>query len=1038
MIPKRIKLQGFLCYKDEQEIAFDGSSLWMLAGLNGSGKSTVFDAVTFALFGHHRGGSQGATDLITKGEPGFAVEFEFTIEGHRYLVRRTLRRKGAGTTASQQILHWADGRWEAVADTHMKKEFDKWVSQHVGLNYETFTSSVLLLQGRAEKLLDSTAKGRAEVLASIVDLERYQKLHERADGRRKEYRGRVEALEGQLKHIAEVSDLELVAATNRIDDAGEALTQAQQEAERLQTLEFQSRQWAETQRKLAAALERRQKAGKTVQEAAAIDKDLARLRELRDVMPHVEAVFLNRTNLTRSQEATKSLSEGVRELDGRLNQREHKLQQQRYSRTNLLKRISEDETKQQDIGRKLLPLSAQLERVKLVEQRRDEAKRLEDELAGLPADFAPRLKEAQRKIDELASLQQALPHLSRLYQIRLDLNSAKDRAAAAAKHEKELTANGEEIRAKLEALRPAADAAKAALQVAQDKLSSERALLHEAMKLRDEFDVLEGSKICRMCGQPLTPGHFHEEKGRRDKAVTAAEARVQDATAAFKAAQSEAQKVGEQFQAVEQAIQAARDEYRDNRHQLQQYERETQRLTDDCGREYDELAPPFRAHVAAAAPGDWLATTFPTSADLDATRNGVQGLAGLRQELEKVREAQARWNGLSTQVAAARQAAADLAATITGDPAAIRRDFTRLEADQKAVAESLRVARQEDRTLQSEIERISEECQRLRESIAEQNGKLGAEEEKRKLCEQAVAGARKALPADWQVQADRVALAEFNRLRSERESLEKAGVEARAEQLKQARIEVETLRQSIADLERERDQFPEEARREPTELQTQFKRARGEVSRCSDELNAARNEKANLQQRREQRAAAAGELKKAELELNRFKLLAELLGRDRLQRHLVRQAERQIVDYANGVLDRLSGGQLMLRLCGADDGTDQALELEAYNRSTGQDPINVAFLSGSQRFRVAVSLALGIGQYASRQHRPIESVIIDEGFGCLDRQGRQVMIQELHNLRGHLHCILLVSHQEEFAEAFADGYRFELTNGSTKVTRFQR
>ncbi len=138
--------------------------------------------------------------------------------------------------------------------------------------------------------------------------------------------------------------------------------------------------------------------------------------------------------------------------------------------------------------------------------------------------------------------------------------------------------------------------------------------------------------------------------------------------------------------------------------------------------------------------------------------------------------------------------------------------------------------------------------------------------------------------------------------------------------------------------------------------------------------------------------------------------------------------------------DRLSGGQLYLKLRGGDgeEAADKALELEAYNRSTAQDPINVAFLSGSQRFRVAVSLALGIGQYASRQHRPIESVIIDEGFGCLDRDGRQVMIQELQNLRGHLKCILLVSHQEEFAEAFSDGYRFELEDGTTRVTRIQR
>ena len=148
-----------------------------------------------------------------------------------------------------------------------------------------------------------------------------------------------------------------------------------------------------------------------------------------------------------------------------------------------------------------------------------------------------------------------------------------------------------------------------------------------------------------------------------------------------------------------------------------------------------------------------------------------------------------------------------------------------------------------------------------------------------------------------------------------------------------------------------------------------------------------------------------------------------------------------MVEYANAVLDRLSGGQLYLRLSGEANGegaSAKALDLEAYNRSTGERPINVAFLSGSQKFRVAVSLALGIGQYASRQHRPIESVIIDEGFGCLDSQGRQVMIQELQNLRGQMRCILLVSHQEEFADAFADGYRFEVRNGTSVATRYQR
>jgi DNA repair exonuclease SbcCD ATPase subunit len=224
-------------------------------------------------------------------------------------------------------------------------------------------------------------------------------------------------------------------------------------------------------------------------------------------------------------------------------------------------------------------------------------------------------------------------------------------------------------------------------------------------------------------------------------------------------------------------------------------------------------------------------------------------------------------------------------------------------------------------------------------------------------------------------------------------------------------------------------------------IQASLQQARKIHHERSEALVQARLHRDRLLSYEQERQKIGQDLLQADKELAHCKLLADLLGRDRLQLYLVRQAEKQVVDHANAVLDRLSGGQLFLRLCGEAGGegnSAKALELEAYNRVTGEKAINVAFLSGSQKFRVAVSLALGIGQYASRQHRPIESVIIDEGFGCLDREGRQSMIQELQNLRGHLRCILLVSHQEEFADAFADGYRFELQDGATRVSRFQR
>src|SRR6516165_3679838 len=105
MIPQNVRLRGFLSYKDEQEIHFDDADLWMLSGLNGSGKSTVFDAVTYALFGHHRGGSRDAEELINKDSDRAAVEFEFALGSERFVAHRTIQRTKQGAVKGSQQLY---------------------------------------------------------------------------------------------------------------------------------------------------------------------------------------------------------------------------------------------------------------------------------------------------------------------------------------------------------------------------------------------------------------------------------------------------------------------------------------------------------------------------------------------------------------------------------------------------------------------------------------------------------------------------------------------------------------------------------------------------------------------------------------------------------------------------------------------------------------------------------------------------------------------------------------------------------------------
>src|SRR5262245_5681023 len=105
MIPQRVKLSGFLSYKDEQEVRFDESRLWMLSGTNGSAKTRICGAVTVALFGPQRGGSQSASELVNKECSTLSIEFDFTVEKQLYRIKRTVRRqKNDKIAGTQQIL----------------------------------------------------------------------------------------------------------------------------------------------------------------------------------------------------------------------------------------------------------------------------------------------------------------------------------------------------------------------------------------------------------------------------------------------------------------------------------------------------------------------------------------------------------------------------------------------------------------------------------------------------------------------------------------------------------------------------------------------------------------------------------------------------------------------------------------------------------------------------------------------------------------------------------------------------------------------
>jgi DNA repair exonuclease SbcCD ATPase subunit len=1050
VIPLSVRLKGFLCYRDEQRLDLDSSSsLWLLSGLNGSGKSAIFDAMTYALFGHHRGGGQQALELINKDSDGLLVEFDFLLDGDSYRIKRTLKRTAkGGSSGTQQIFknvtsgEGKAGRWHPIEGTESRRDgFDPWVRDHIGLTYDTFTSSVLLLQGRAEKLLDSKPEGRREVLASIVDLERYERLHRLADDARKRYQAQLETLTNRLAALPNVSPEELQSAEKRIEAAEAARTASRKEVERLQGLEFQARGWVELQNKLAQLTERHKQSQKLLSDAAAIEKTFARLRELRDVLPHVEVLLREKATMSQAEQKVRDLEIVRKKAAGDLAAKDNLLKQTRDKRTQMQGLITTEENRYRDVVKKLRDSTTLMEKLKQAERQEGDLARLDRELGDFPADLAERTTKARDNVDRLTALNQAVPLLTRLASRRDELRSTTEREKQVLDNQQVVRTRGEQAKADVERLKPLVESTARQLQEASDRATEARTLLQQARDHLKEITQLGGSKVCRHCGQELTAGHLKEENRRRKNAVNAAEEKSRTAQDAWQVARQEDQQLRDKLATAEQVREDARVEWRDCVNQVAQVRADARRLQEECGQLHGDLPEPYRARVSHSTPADWLAVAWPAEADLAALRRESAGLAAARQEWALFDQQLQRLGTLHAQRTSLLQTLTRVHGELPADRAGLREQHANLEVEEQTLQKNLEARRKDLLQIDADLDRLAREREQASDQVQKIAGQIRDQELTRQHAEQTVSRTHKLLPKVWQDDVDKVGLRAWSIWNQEKDELEKSGAEKRAQELEQARRSLATLLADRTALETQQLDFPEEAREGVEAIRARLTAARLEDKRCDDELAQARQHHALLLSHRRQREELEAEYLQVDGEHAHAKLLAELLGKDRLQLHLVRQAERQVVDYANAVLDRLSGGQLYLKLVGEANGegaSAKALELEAYNRTTGDKPINVAFLSGSQKFRVAVSLALGIGQYASRQHRPIESVIIDEGFGCLDRQGRQVMIQELQNLRSQMRCILLVSHQEEFADAFSNGYHFELEDGATRVRRIQK
>lgn len=224
MRPLELRLQGFRSYHEEQKFDFQDRRLIAIVGPNGAGKSTLLDAVAFALYGRTPRIGKATSTLINQRAKEAAVSLRFEAAGLEWEAVRRLRRRG---TNEHALYRYDDGySSEPTEQWVMEREMNYKLAELLGLDFEAFSRSVLLAQGRFAEFLGAGTADKIKVLKGLFNFERLDAMKQRAKEWAKDVKNKIEILYVRLDNAKQ--------AQTRCEELREKIKIAQARQEQLE------------------------------------------------------------------------------------------------------------------------------------------------------------------------------------------------------------------------------------------------------------------------------------------------------------------------------------------------------------------------------------------------------------------------------------------------------------------------------------------------------------------------------------------------------------------------------------------------------------------------------------------------------------------------------------------------------------------------------------------------------------------------------------------------------------------------------------
>lgn len=506
MIPLKLQLRNFMCYRQPEPLDFTGIHLACLAGDNGHGKSALLDAITWALWGKAR--AKHDDELIHLGQREMEVEFEFALGENHYRVIR--KRDSHGRGQSSLELQVRDGElFRPLTEPTIRQTQDR-INSILRMNYETFINSAFLLQGRADEFTTKPPAERKRILGDILGLSLYDQYEELAKERAKARQSEVEQITAQIREMERELERkpqyeeELRRAQADVENLAAILHRAEEELGKLRE------EWKELDLKRVQIEELSARLAQGERELAEIGEQITacekRLAEHEAVIAEREIIEQGFTALTAARQLHESLSEKLAQLV-KLNERKgqleaaiaearHALALEQRLCVEKVSELSILSQKVESLQAELTRVRAELERLSQREREREAKQQEIGELSNEIASLSTRNQQLRNEIDSLQEksgmLQEAEAHCPLCGQElseKLRTKLVEEFASEIARSEALYQAN----QARIEELTVQSQALQREIEAIEGELATKAALQKQEATLENSLDEAKGA-----------------------------------------------------------------------------------------------------------------------------------------------------------------------------------------------------------------------------------------------------------------------------------------------------------------------------------------------------------------------------------------------------------------------------------------------------------------------------------------------------------------------------------------------------------------